>query len=89
MNHFKMILTVAVLAVAVGAAPERAQANNGDPVLRLLNGLFLDGQRAVRGDYRAGRWNDDDDDGYRRGWNDDDDDGGRRGGGRERDDDDD
>lgn len=88
MQHFTMILTAGVLAAALGAAPQPAQAGNDDPILRLFNSLVIDGQRAARGEFRGRGWNYDDDDGYRRGRNDDDDDGRRRGRGWDDDDDD-
>jgi len=84
----KTLLAATVAAVALVSAPEPAQAQNGDPVLRLLNSIFPNAD--FRSASASRNWNDDDDD-------DDDDDGGRSGrydddddddGGRDDDDDD-
>jgi len=91
----KTLLTATVAAVALVSAPEPAQAQNGDPVLRLLNSIFPNAE--FRSASASRNWDDDDDDDDDGGWggryDDDDDDGGRDDddddGGRDDNDDDD
>ncbi|WP_144435638.1 hypothetical protein [Roseovarius atlanticus] len=75
MQRFNTFLAAGLSLATITAAPAPSQADEAGAVLRLLNGLIADGYTSRRGDYRGRYWNDDDDDGYRRGRNDDDDDG--------------
>jgi len=77
----KTLLAATVAVTALMSAPQPAQAQSGDPFLRLLNSMLPNAQmRPSRGgwddddDNGRGNWNDDDDD---RGGRDDDDDDGR------------
>ncbi|MFA8384194.1 MAG: hypothetical protein ACEPO2_01105 [Pelagibaca sp.] len=88
MKHFKTILAAVLATATISAVPAPAKANDADMILRLLNGFFAQGYSDPRVEYRGQRWNNDDDDGFRRGRHDDDDDG-YRGRGRNDDDDDD
>ena len=88
MKHFKTILAVCAATATIGAVPAPAKANDADMLLRFLNSFVAPSHSGSRKEVRRQRWNDDDDDGYRRSWhNDDDDDDGSRGRGRNDDDD--
>ncbi len=96
MTFQKTLLAATIAAVALVSAPEPAQAQNDDPVLRFLNSIFPNAE--FRSASASRNWDDDDDDdddGGRSGRydddddNDDDDDDDDDDGGRDDDDDDD
>lgn len=78
MSVQKTLLAATIAAVALLSAPEPANAQSGDPVLRFLNSIFPNAEFRSASGSRSWDDDDDDDDGGRSGrYDDDDDDGGR------------